>query len=85
MPLYCRGALTIGRGLLISGLIHDQHRVPVIKVTGRPGRRDVQDLLVVPDRPGQQVLQPVRPAMPHRLGDRLAVAVVSSISSPCTI
>jgi hypothetical protein len=32
-----------------------------------------------------QVLQPVRPAMPDRPGDRLAVAVVSSISSPCTI
>jgi hypothetical protein len=32
-----------------------------------------------------QVLQPVQPAMPDRPGDRLAVAVVSSISSPCTI
>jgi len=31
---------------------------------GRPGRRDVQGLLIVPDRAGQQVLQPVRPAMP---------------------
>jgi hypothetical protein len=32
-----------------------------------------------------QVLQPVRPATPDRLGDRLAVAVVGAISSPCTI
>ena len=32
-----------------------------------------------------QVLQPVRPATPDRLGDRLAVAVVGSISNPCTI
>ena len=63
-------------GLLIGGLIHDQHRVLVIEVADRPCRRDVQDLLVVPDRAGQQVLQPVRPAMAHRLGDRPAVVIV---------
>ena len=66
----------VGGGLLIGGFVHDQHRVPVIEVTGRPRRRDVQDLLVVPDRTGQQVLQPVRPAMPDRLGDRPAVVIV---------
>ena len=27
---------TVGRGLLISGLVHDQHRVPVIEMPGRP-------------------------------------------------
>jgi hypothetical protein len=66
----------IDRGLLIGGFIHDQHRVPVIEVTGRPGRRDVRQPLIVPDRTRQEVLQPVRPAMPHRLGDRPAVMVV---------
>ena len=72
----------IGRGLLIGCLIHDQHRIPVIEVTDRPGRSDVQHLLVVPDRAGQQVLQPVRPAMPGRLGDRLAVVIVQLHQQP---
>ena len=27
---------TVGRGLLIGGLVHDQHRAPVIEMTGRP-------------------------------------------------
>ena len=48
----------------------------------RPGRSDVQDLPVVPDRTGQQVLQPVRPAMPGRLGDRLAVVIVQLHQQP---
>ena len=65
VPLYWRAAPTaVGRGLLIGRLVHDQHRIPVIEMTGRPRRRDVQHLLVVPDRAGQQVLQPVRPACP---------------------
>jgi hypothetical protein len=66
----------VARGLLIGGLVHDQHRVPVIEVTSRPYRREIQDLLVVPDRTGQQVLQPVRPAVPGRLGDGPAVVIV---------
>ena len=70
------------RGLLISRLIHDQHPIPVIKMTDRPGRRDVRNALVVPDRTGQQVLQPVRPAMPHRLGDRPAVVIVQLHQQP---
>jgi len=54
-------------------------RGPSETLTGVPCARgpDASDL-------SWQVLQPVRPAMPDRLGDRLAVAVVSSISSPCT-
>ena len=70
------------RGLLIGCLIHDQHPVPVIEVTGRPGRRDVQNLLVVPDRTGQQMLQPVRPAVPGRLGDRPAVMILQLHQQP---
>ena len=26
----------VGRGLFIGGFVHDQHRVPVIEMTGRP-------------------------------------------------
>ena len=48
----------------------------------RPRRRDVQDLLVVPDRTGQQVLQPVRPAVPGRLGDRPAVMIFQFHQQP---
>jgi hypothetical protein len=77
-----RPAHRISRGLLTGGFIHDQHRIPVIKVTGRPDRRDVQDLLVIPDRTGQQMLQPVRTAVPHRLGDRPAVVVFKFHQQP---
>jgi hypothetical protein len=27
---------TVGGGLLIGGFVHDQHRVPIIEMTGRP-------------------------------------------------
>jgi hypothetical protein len=43
----------IGRGLLIGSFVHDQHPIAVFEVPGRPGRRDVQDPLVVPDRTRQ--------------------------------
>jgi hypothetical protein len=66
----------ISRGLRIGRLIHDQHPIPVIKAAGRPRRRDIREPLIVPDRPRQQVLQPVRPTVPHRLGDRPAVMVI---------
>jgi hypothetical protein len=56
--------------------------VTVIDVPGRPGRGDVQDLPVVPDRTGQQVLQPVRPAVPDRLGDRPAVVIFQLHQQP---
>jgi hypothetical protein len=72
----------LGRGLLIGRLIHDQHPIPVIEMADRPCRRDVQDLLVVPDRTRQQMLQPVRPAMPGRLGDRPAVVIFQLHQQP---
>jgi hypothetical protein len=72
----------VAGGLLIGRLIHDQHPIPVIEVTGRPRRRDVGHELVVPDRTGQQMLQPVRPAMPGRLGDRLAVVIFQLHQQP---
>jgi hypothetical protein len=50
----------IGCGLLIGGLVHDQHRVLVTQMADRPGRRRIEELPLVPDRPRQQMLQPVR-------------------------
>jgi hypothetical protein len=76
------GASGVGRGFLVGGLIHDQHRIPVIEVADRPVRRDVKHLLVVPDRTRQQMLQPVRPAMPGRLGDRPAVVIFQLHQQP---
>jgi hypothetical protein len=72
----------VSGGLRIGRLIHDQHRIPVIEMTGRSGRRDVQDLVVIQDRAGQQVLQPMRSAMAYRLGDRPAVMVVQPHQRP---
>ena len=72
----------VARGLLIGCLIHDQHPIPVIEVPGRPRRRDVRNALFVPDRTRQQMLQPVRPAMPGRLGDRPAVMIFQLHQQP---
>jgi len=77
-----KASQAVGRGLLIGRLIHDQYRVPVIEVPRRPCRRDVQNLLVVPDRARQEVLQPVRPAVPGCLGDRPAVVIVQLYQQP---
>jgi hypothetical protein len=72
----------ITRGLLIRGLIHDQHRIPVIEVTDRPRRRRIQHLPLIPHSAREQVLQPVRPAMPGRLGNRPAVVVLQLHQQP---
>jgi hypothetical protein len=75
-------ASRIGRGLLIGGLIHDQHRIPVVQATDRPRRRRVENAPLIPDRARQQVLQPVRPAVPDRLGDRPAVVILQLHQQP---
>ena len=49
---------------------------PVLEMAGGPGRGGVQHLLVIADRAGQQVLHPVRPGVPGRLGDRPAVVIL---------
>jgi len=82
VPLNWRAAPVIGRGLLISRLVHDQHRIPIVEVTDRPRRRDVRNVLFVPHRARQEVLQSVRPAMAHRLGDRLAVVIFQFYQQP---
>jgi len=66
----------VRRRLRIGGLIDDQHPISVIEMLHGPDRRVVQRLLVIPDRTRQQVLQPVRPAVPDRLSDRPAVVIV---------
>ena len=71
-----------GGGLLTGSLVHDQDRVPVIQLGTSPGRCRIQDLLVIPDRPGQQMLQPVRATMPGRLGDASAVALLQFHQQP---
>ena len=83
VPLYWRAApAAVARGLLIGRFIHDQHPIPVIEVTDRPRRRDVRKELFVPDRTRQKMLQPVRPAMPGRLGDRPAIMIVQLHQQP---
>jgi hypothetical protein len=49
---------------------------------GLRGSGDIQDLPVIPDRPGQQRLQPVRTPVPDRLGDAPAVAVLQLHQQP---
>ncbi len=48
----------------------------------RPGRRRIEDLLFVPDRARQQVLQPVRTPVPGRLGDGPAVVIFQLHQQP---
>jgi hypothetical protein len=72
----------VGGGFLIGGLVHDQDRIPVIELRNRPGRRRIQDLLVVPDRPRQQMLQPVRATVPGRLGEAPAVVALQLHQQP---
>jgi hypothetical protein len=83
VPLDWRAARRQRRSRILIGCLScDQHRIAVIEVTDRPRRPDVQDPLIVPDRAGQEVLQPVRPAMPGRFGDRPAVVIFQFHQQP---
>jgi hypothetical protein len=59
--------------LQISGLVEDEHaactEMPCEEAAHRIAHR-----VLVPHRPGQQVLEPVGPLVPDRLRDRAAVA-----------
>ena len=81
MPLYWRAAPAAQAEDFSSVVSSTISPIPVIEVPGRPRRRDVQDLLVVPDCTRQEML-PVRPAVPGRLGDRLAVVIVQLHQQP---
>jgi hypothetical protein len=59
--------------LEIAGLVHHQHRLGVAEVLDHIGAHVVADRVVVPDRPGQQVLHPVGVGVAGVLGDRPAV------------
>ena len=70
------GTDRVGGGLGVTGLVNRQHHRPadlLRQVTGGPAGHGGQDLLGVPDRAGQQVLQPIRTAVTDRLGDGPAV------------
>ena len=63
----------VGGGLLVGGLVHDQHHVAVVlvlacgKMPGGPVRGGVQHLLLIDAGAGQQVLHPVRARVPGGL------------------
>jgi hypothetical protein len=63
----------VGALLEIPGLVDDQRRLWVAKVVDHVVADVVADLVVVPDRSGQQVLHPVRVGVAGVLGDRPAV------------
>lgn len=67
---------TVRGGLLVPGLVHDQHRVRIGEFSGRPGSDPVPGPVVIDDRAGQEVLQPVRPAVAKGLGERPAATRV---------
>jgi hypothetical protein len=59
--------------LEIPGLVDDQHRLGVAQVLDQVGAEVIADPVVVPDRPGQQVLHPIGAGIPSVLGDRPTV------------
>jgi hypothetical protein len=59
--------------LEVPGLVDDQHRARVSQVLQQPVADVVADGILIPDRPGQQVLQAVGGGLAGVLGDRPAV------------
>jgi len=62
-----------GALLEIAGLVHHQHRLGVAKVLDEVGAHIIADRIVVPHRPGEQMLHPVGAGVSGVLGDRPAV------------
>jgi hypothetical protein len=62
-----------GALLEIAGLVHHQHRLGVAKVLDEVGAYVIADRILVPHRPGEQVLHPVGVGVPGVLSDRPAV------------
>jgi hypothetical protein len=62
-----------GALLEIPRLVDHQHGLRVAQVLDHPGAEVVADAVVVPHRPGQQVLHPVGSGVAGVLGDRPAV------------
>jgi hypothetical protein len=59
--------------LEVAGLVHHQHRLGVAQVLDHVVAEVIAHLVVIPHRPGQQVLHPVRVGVAGVLGDRPAV------------
>jgi hypothetical protein len=59
--------------LEVAGLVHHQHRLRVAQVLDHVVAAVIAHLVVIPHRPGQQVLHPVRVGVAGVLGDRPAV------------
>ena len=59
--------------LEIAGLVDDQHRLGIAEVLDQVGAHVIADPVVVPHRPAQQVLHPIRAGVAGVLGDRPAV------------
>jgi hypothetical protein len=62
-----------GAFLEIAGLVDDQHRLRVAEILHQVGAHVVADPVVIPHRPTQQVLHPIRAGILGVLGDRSAV------------
>jgi hypothetical protein len=65
----------VGALLEIPRLVDHQHRGGVAEMLDQVGAEVVADPVVVPHRPTQQVLPPVRGGVPGVLGERPAVLV----------
>ena len=63
----------VGAFLEVARLVNHQHRARVTQVLDQPVADIVADGIVVPHRPGQQVLHSIRAGVPGMLGDRPAV------------
>jgi hypothetical protein len=62
-----------GALLEVARLVDDQHRGVLAQVLDHIRAEVVADAVLVPDRPGQQVLHPIRAGIAGVLGDRPAV------------
>jgi hypothetical protein len=69
-------------GLLVGGLVHDQHHVAAVlvlacgKMIDNPVRGGAQHQLLIDPGAGQQVLHPVRARVPGGLAHRPAVVIL---------
>jgi hypothetical protein len=63
----------LGALLEVAGLVHHQHRLVLAQVLDHVVAEVVADLVVVPHRPGEQVLHPVGVGVAGVLGERPAV------------
>jgi hypothetical protein len=74
VPVYWRCTPTVLVPFFeIAGLIDDQHRPVLPQVLHHIVAQVIAHLVLIPHRPGEQVLHPIRAGVPGVLGDRPAV------------